>query len=179
MLPARRRRAAGGHGRRVESTGSVARPTGCHRLRGIGRDELLTIAPGGCRWRRRALRCPHTAGPGSRSCAAHRRGRRPGDSCADQEDRCRRGKPRRRSQGDLAPRPLHLTRSTSLLPHTPLRANSGGRPARERPRPRARQAKRELQLEIRQLRGFQKSEEAELKREEKIEKGLEKSGRAR
>ena len=43
MLPARRRRAAGGHGRRVESTGSVARPTGCHRLRGIGRDELLTI----------------------------------------------------------------------------------------------------------------------------------------
>ena len=44
---------------------------------------------------------------------------------------------------------------------------------------RARQAKRELQLEIRQLRGFQKTEEAELKREEKIEKGLEKSGRAR
>ena len=44
---------------------------------------------------------------------------------------------------------------------------------------RARQAKRELQLEIRQLRSFQKTEEAELKREEKIEKGLEKSGRAR
>ena len=45
--------------------------------------------------------------------------------------------------------------------------------------PRALQAKRELQLEIRQLRSFQKTEEAELKREEKIEKGLEKSGRAR
>ena len=43
----------------------------------------------------------------------------------------------------------------------------------------AHQAKRELQLEIRQLRSFQKTEEAELKREEKIEKGLEKSGRAR
>jgi uncharacterized protein YlxW (UPF0749 family) len=38
-----------------------------------------------------------------------------------------------------------------------------------------RKAKRELQLEIRQLRNFQKSEEAELKKEEKIERGLEKS----
>ena len=46
-------------------------------------------------------------------------------------------------------------------------------------RARARQAKRELQLEIRQLRSFQKSEEAALKQGERLEKGLEKSDRAR
>ena len=44
-------------------------------------------------------------------------------------------------------------------------------PSRKLVRARARQAKRELQLEIRQLRRFQKSEEAGLKKEEKIEKG--------
>ena len=79
VLPAPPRRAAGGHGRRVESTGSVARPTGCHLFRGIGRHELLTIAPGVCRWRRCALRCART--PPAR---AHARAL-PTDADADRE----------------------------------------------------------------------------------------------
>ena len=82
---------------------------------------------------------------------------------------------------------LRHTRSTSPAPPRSCLARLCGptlaaalhESAHAHAAPRARQAKRELQLEIRQLRSFQKTEEAELKREEKIEKGLEKSGRAR
>ena len=132
--------------------------------------SCLLPRPGVCRWRCCAHRCPH-AGPHARAL--------PTDADADREISALtkkiaidEGKPSRRSQGDLAPRPLHLTRSTSLLPHTTLATalhDSAHAP------PRARQAKRELQLEIRQLRSFQKYEEAELKQEERLEKELEKS----
>ena len=163
-----RRRAAGGHGRRFETTGSVARPTGCHLLCGIGRDELLTTAPGVCRWRCCAHRCPH-AGPHARAL--------PTDD-ADREISALTKKIATDEASLLEDRKviLHHARSTSPAPPRSCLTRLWRPPfTTAHTPPRARQAKRELQLEIRQLRSFQKYEEAELKQEERLEKELEKS----
>ena len=129
-VPLACRRAAVGYGRRFETTASVARPrrdqpTGCHLLRGIGRDELLTIAPGVRRWAAPAHRCPRTA-CASRSCVPTDAGDREIAAltkkiAADEEDLLEDRKVISH-HAHSAPRPpcVHVPRT--------LWANSGGRP---------------------------------------------------